>query len=421
MDNSVILVVGNDPYKKKIVNILQKSRYGNLVKDTTNLPVEYTGIMRMNPVRQWISVNALRRINGLALKFVHAFGKTKPGDKLDLETEVELVRVLFEKCEKYVLLVTEQNFPSKAATTYGASMHVEEPRDEVWIPQLESRIKCLEHIDVKRIIHVGPAWKSERVILFGRTGSGKSTIAQMLIHGELLSASGFKIGSSARGVTSEIINSEGRGWHVTDTPGFGEPEEGTVPSADAVNIVKKFIWDICGVYSHFVYVMKHNRLSVYDENLWKFFRAIFRGAERNFSVVITNCKNELSESDLKRVTNVFSGCSRFIPVDFCPREVGDDELEEENIVDRKRYLQVLEDRLAGAGLSDIICDEGELSKESLIHIKRGILSDYKVDFGCHLGPVIHAAVVHLFVKPVALGRRIGRKSEIDENFVLLPQ
>jgi GTP-binding protein EngB required for normal cell division len=421
MDNSVILVVGNDPYKKKIVNILQKSRYGNLVKDTTNLCVGYTDIMRMDVLRQWISVNALRRIDGLALKFVHAFGN--PGYLLDPdhEPEVELVRVLFEKCQKYVLLVAEGNFPSKAATTYSASMHVEEPPDEVWIPQLESQIKCLEHIDVKRIIHVGPAWKSERVILFGRTGSGKSTIAQMLIHGELLPESGFEIGSSARGVTSEIIKSEGRGWHVTDTPGFGEPKEGTVPTADAVKILKKFILDICGVYSHFVYVMKYNRLNVYDEKLWNFFRTIFRGAELNFSVVITNCKNELSESDMKRVTNVFSGCSRFIPVDFCPREVGDDELEEENIVDRKRYLQVLEDTLAGAGSYDISCDEGDLSKESLRYIKRGILSDVKVDFGCYLGPVIHAALVHLMLKPMALGMRIRRKSEIDENFVLLPQ
>ncbi|KAH8966012.1 hypothetical protein BDL97_03G001400 [Sphagnum fallax] len=420
MDNSVILVVGNDPYKKKFVNILQKSRYFDLVEDTTNLLVGDTNMytMRMIFARQWISVNALRRINAPALKFVYAGGKTKPSD---LETEVELVRVLFEKLEKYVLFVAEQNLPSKAATTYRKLVLSGEPSDEIWIQHLESHIECLEHIDVKTIIHVGPAWKSERVILFGRTGSGKSTIAQMLIHGELLSESGFEIGSSARGVTSGIINSEGRGWHVTDTPGFGEPKEGTVPTADAVKILKKFIVDICGVYSHFVYVMKYNRLNVYDEKLWNFFRTIFRGAERNFSVVITNCKIELSESDIERVRNVFSGCSRFIPVDFCPTEVGDDELEEENIGDRKGYLQVLEDTLAGAGSYDISCDEGETSKESLRHIKRGILSDCKVDFGCYLGPVMHAAVVHLIVKPMALGRRLQRKSEIDENFVLLPQ
>ncbi|CAK9253090.1 unnamed protein product [Sphagnum jensenii] len=406
MDNSVILVVGNDPYKKKIVNILQKSRYDNLVKDTTDLPIITD--RRMTCARRWISMNALRRINGRALKFVHALGKTEPGDP---ETEFELVRVLFEKCKKYVLLIAEQNFPSKAAATYSASMQVEEPRDEVWIPQLESQIKCLEHIDVKSIIHVGPAWESEKVILFGRTGSGKSTIAQMLIHGELLSESGFEIGSGAIGVTSGIISSEGRGWHVTDTPGFGEPKEGTVPTADAVKILKKFILDIRGVYSHFVYVMKYNRLNVYDEKLWNFFRAIFRGAEDNFSVVITNRRNELSESDVARVKKVFSGCSRFIPVDFCPREVGDDELEEENIVDRKRYLQVLEDRLAGARLYDISCYEGVISKETLRHTKRGIFSDNNFDFGCYLGPVIHAAV----------GMTIRRKSEIDENFVLLPQ
>jgi len=413
MDNTVILVVGTEPYKSKIVNILKKSRYENLVKDTTDLRINTD--FKMAFARQWISKNALRRINGRALKFVHALGKTEPED----ETEFELVRVLFEKCKKYVLLVAEQNFPTDAASTYSAQMHVEEPSDEDWIPKLEYQIKCLEHIDVTRIIHDEPVWKSEKVIVFGMTGSGKSTIAQMLIRGELRSEAGCEIGSSARGVTKKIIESEGRGWHVTDTPGFGEAKEGTVPTADAVKILKELILDICGIYSHFVYVVKFNRLNVYDEKLWNFFRIIFRVAEDNFSVVITNCKNGLSESDMARLKKVFSGCSRFIPVDFCPIEVGDDELEDENIVDRKSHLKVLEDTLAGAGLYDISCDEGDLSKESLGHMKKEIRSVCEAVFGRHLGSVI--AIVIQFVKELTFAMWMRRKSEIDENFVLLPQ
>jgi adenylate kinase family enzyme len=51
--------------------------------------------------------------------------------------------------------------------------------------------------------------EERKVLVFGRTGSGKSTIAQMLTHGELLvdddHSTSFQASSSARGKTRDIV------------------------------------------------------------------------------------------------------------------------------------------------------------------------------------------------------------------------
>ncbi|CAM6090818.1 unnamed protein product [Calypogeia fissa] len=108
-------------------------------------------------------------------------------------------------------------------------------------------------------------WSNERVMLLGRTGSGKSTIANMLVSGGIETTSGLVTGSSARGVTRSITRVEGRGWNVVDTPGFGEGNDGTMSTREVENAIERFVREDCGVHSHFIYVIKRSRMNDYDE------------------------------------------------------------------------------------------------------------------------------------------------------------
>jgi hypothetical protein len=108
---------------------------------------------------------------------------------------------------------------------------------------------------------------------FWKDLSGKSTIAQMLTDGELNDHPKFPAGSGAKGETRQVQRCEGRGWYVTDTPGFGEPEGGAVPTTEAANRLKEFVTKISGTYSPFIYVLRKDRLTEYDASLWQFFKA----------------------------------------------------------------------------------------------------------------------------------------------------
>ena len=353
-----------------------------------------------------------------------------------------------------------------------------ETMDDASAPHLERIIGNLEPFEIKTLPlgQTGKkdvkAWSSEKVIMFGRTGSGKSTVAQMLTKGCLdafhdsatdfyescssdcgspsrfmaspaMSATSssssaskanssasrdlpfrtFEISSNARGMTTKIQRGEGRGWHVTDTPGFGEaPQGSTVSSEEAKEILKKFVIDTCGIYSHFVYVVKKDRMTFYDDYLWTFFNKVFVGAEENFSVVVTGCTEDLSREDENHLQKVFKGCKNFIYVDFPPvhSNLG---VEEEMTDSRECSLKVLEDGLSSLGVADRDCWEGKYSKENHKFIKSDIKAKFKglsdVDV---LNSVIALSCNYLVVRPARSIEGFFQKSKIDENFtLLLPQ
>jgi GTPase SAR1 family protein len=193
--------------------------------------------------------------------------------------------------------------------------------------------------------------EERKVLVFGRTGSGKSTIAQMLTHGELLvdddHSTSFQASSSARGKTRDIVIHQGGVWHATDTPGFGEVAQGgTLPTKEAANIIVK------------ERVRKVSYFHVYDERLWKFFNQVFAGAveKKNFTVFVTNCDEEThipqQDHDETALRQTFSGCERLIYVSFPPIVREDDELENENREIRRESLDRLERKLKDAELAD---------------------------------------------------------------------
>ena len=131
-----------------------------------------------------------------------------------------------------------------------------------------------------------------KVVLFGKTGDGKSTVANALVTGGIEDLR-FTIGHGVKGCTSQMLTLEGRGWTVTDTVGLGEGEGGQVSTEEAENLILEFLKKVKGQYSHVIYVKSStNRFDVLDETIWKSFQRIFKGAEGAFTVLFTKGKEE---------------------------------------------------------------------------------------------------------------------------------
>ena len=131
-----------------------------------------------------------------------------------------------------------------------------------------------------------------KVVLFGKTGDGKSTVANALVTGGIEDLR-FTIGHGLKGCTSQMLTLEGRGWTVTDTVGLGEGEAGKVSHKDAEDLILAFLKKVKGQYSHVIYVKSSgNRFTVLDETIWKSFERIFKGAEGAFTLLFTKGKEE---------------------------------------------------------------------------------------------------------------------------------
>ncbi|CAM6019463.1 unnamed protein product [Sphagnum balticum] len=159
-----------------------------------------------------------------------------------------------------------------------------------------------------------------KILLFGRTGSGKSTIANMLINGNLDSPLLFETSSGIRGKTISFQREENDEYMVVDTVGFGEVERGTVSDVEARNRLYDFFTKINETgYNYFAFVRKWGKIDELDTHLWNFFKKAFEGVERNFILLFTQCKHSTLQENLEEVKARFEGCSKFIAVDFPPR------------------------------------------------------------------------------------------------------
>ncbi|CAK9213706.1 unnamed protein product [Sphagnum troendelagicum] len=159
-----------------------------------------------------------------------------------------------------------------------------------------------------------------KILLFGRTGSGKSTVANMLIKGNLDSPLLFEISSGIRGKTRSFQREENDEYMVVDTVGFGEVERGTVSDVEARNQLYDFFTKINETgYNYFAFVCKWGKIDELDTHLWNFFKKAFEGVEQNFVHLFTHCKHSTLQENLEEVKARFEGCSKFIAVDFPPR------------------------------------------------------------------------------------------------------
>jgi hypothetical protein len=90
-----------------------------------------------------------------------------------------------------------------------------------------------------------------KVLLIGTMSSGRSTLENWLVSGELKNRP-----SATMGTSSMCQTYVGRGWTVIDTMGFGEPLGSTVPDKFSTKMVIEFIDELKGRYSHIIFVME---------------------------------------------------------------------------------------------------------------------------------------------------------------------
>ena len=397
------------------VRVFTTSCSGNTIVDTTPLHVpEQSGLSffeKQQVARQWISQNSLRRL--LVGKLLSVLCVVT--NSVDCEISCEAYRKNLAWLEVLSSMFQEQKSSLKMLVNThhidetdlpSAKQHIEtvlgqhkfevgntkylnwsSRQGEDLLPQffLEDIVREGQVQLEKSIIGEGEQikdgtclprcpWDPERVILFGRTGSGKSTLAQMLTRAKLESNSGvFPSSSGLRGQTKKVSCAQGRGWYVVDTPGFGEPaqKQSTVPTQVAEDRIKKFVSQIDGLFTHFLFVVKKDRIDQLEIRLWRFFCCLFGDdINEHFSIVITNADEKWVSTNRKDLENSFRGCGSFLCADFPSSETyEDEELEEELQEIRMESLQQMENELAKLSRTDIVCDFGDLSKTAVLNAK----------------------------------------------------
>lgn len=358
--------------------------------------VYYEDLNRWKCARKWISKNSLRRLFGRRVFLVGVVNSTTPMDYFPDETSpysrvnwLPLLAYMWKEFKELkIFLVNKDSFSIECQEKRESwrDTLVQEGIDASdivlanlsWrgIPVPDSRLP-----DARRIMkpflfkevtrtdnspHSFGAWGPESVILFGRSGSGKSTLAQMLVSGKLDSEArnSFTISSGIRGGTTKVVRGQGRGWYVVDTPGFGEPRDelSSTSTSLAEKRIKQYVQIIEGTYSHYLYVVKKDRIDQLEQKLWQFFCLLF-GDELKFffTVVVSDADEEWVTENRTYLATIFEGCESFVGAEFPPIKSDDEEWETENRKTRGESLKALEDELSSRERYDVFCYFGRFS------------------------------------------------------------
>ncbi|EXX62914.1 hypothetical protein RirG_157280 [Rhizophagus irregularis DAOM 197198w] len=134
----------------------------------------------------------------------------------------------------------------------------------------------------------------QSIILFGRTGYGKSSIANMLIQGDIYQNNNkFTINDNAKGETLNIYTGYTEKYQVFDTVGLGEPLSHIVPHKEAVNKIRDYFSKCKVTLNYIFYVQRKGRITDEDKKMFKLFKEIFEWAEKNIVIIITNNEDDI--------------------------------------------------------------------------------------------------------------------------------
>ncbi|CAB4385527.1 unnamed protein product [Rhizophagus irregularis] len=158
--------------------------------------------------------------------------------------------------------------------------------------------------------------EQQGILLFGRTGYGKSSIANMLIQGDIYqNNNAFTISDGARGETLNIHTRCTEKYQVFDIVGLGEPLSHLVSHKNAVNKIRDYFSKCKVTLNHIFYVQKKVKITDDDKKMFKLFKEIFEWAEKNIVIIITNSKPEWIEKNLETISEDL-GKYPIISVDF---------------------------------------------------------------------------------------------------------
>uniref|UniRef100_U9T868 G domain-containing protein n=1 Tax=Rhizophagus irregularis (strain DAOM 181602 / DAOM 197198 / MUCL 43194) TaxID=747089 RepID=U9T868_RHIID len=165
------------------------------------------------------------------------------------------------------------------------------------------------------------------VTLFGRTGCGKSSIANML----------FTIGHGADGETVRVRSYFTEKYQVFDMVGLGEPSSHLVSHKKAVKTL---------LLNYIFYVRRKGRITEEDVKMFKLFKETFKGGEKNFIIIITHSKPGWITDNLEIIRKNF-GNYPIISVDFPLTDEDEDDIIASD--KRKRVLsstQIIEKKVS---------------------------------------------------------------------------
>ncbi|CAG8581337.1 13637_t:CDS:1 [Funneliformis caledonium] len=176
------------------------------------------------------------------------------------------------------------------------------------------------------------------VVLFGLTGQGKSSIANMLIQGDIRHKENkFVVNDDAIGASAQIKCNANDAFIVHDTIGVGETNCGSVPHKEAVKRIRNYFSECKMPLNYIAFVKKKGRFTEEDRKMFKIFKEIFEGGEKNFIIIITNSGPEWVKKYSKTIKENL-GDHPIIPVDFPWSE---DENFYESVIKRKKRIQSL--------------------------------------------------------------------------------
>ena len=204
------------------------------------------------------------------------------------------------------------------------------------------------------------------VIFFGRTGTGKSTLANMVLQGKLLgnNIDTFKSDSGVLGVSLECKKAENDIYCVYDTVGLGETDRGGISDNDAKKSIIRYLTDIKTKFDHICIVMKRDRISSLDFAVFNAARFIFDGAFENAVLIVTDATDAWLEENRTYLSQVYGSMNK-CAVDFPPisrRKIDEDD----NVRTRNKSLAKLNSFLLSVhtiALPPKICYESDTKKK----------------------------------------------------------
>ncbi|KAF9378360.1 hypothetical protein CPC16_011346 [Podila verticillata] len=138
-----------------------------------------------------------------------------------------------------------------------------------------------------------PSFNTKKIIFVGKMVTGKSSLTNMLVQGDLYAQNIREVSDSATSVTSEVKVVNGRNWTACDTVGLWEMQGKGEQSADpAMKLLVRVLEEGQRGFHYIAYVVKQERLQTKEHHqLFELFKSTFQGAENNFILVVTHCPN----------------------------------------------------------------------------------------------------------------------------------
>lgn len=208
----------------------------------------------------------------------------------------------------------------------------------------------------------------KKILLFGKTGDGKSTVANMLGTGDVDGK--FAAGNSLTAVTEqtkEFVSIDESSWTIIDTVGlFGSDK----PQHDhkRIRTLRNYLAEKHGAIDLFCYVKKASKFTRADEQCWQAFHTLFanNGDQTNYHdnvlLVFTSCRQGWLEENKNPINDFFAfpnsagvqrvPYDRSVGVDFPPHD-GDPIIDDKYDVMRAESLKALKEKIGTASVQPL--------------------------------------------------------------------